>query len=538
MTHLPEDPTVVWGPYCSEECTCYAKICCGCKKDFIVDDHTQIKYFGEGRWYCTDCATSLVACDECGKSSSSKEVKEVAGGKKICSRCFNSKYFTCIHDGLVHPKSDRATERTTLLEIAMYPSLRERAPVITYKSWVSLCKPLTPEKVGECKCCRDIVATSTLAATGYCKVCRSSESAKVCPRCDKYHHNFKSVRGYSDGVCVSCASKDFVKCSLCYHRGLKSEQVTLNGFKSQIVCKSCGSKKLSECDRCLKLFSLDNGYTHTLKSGKVERICNDCECHVNYCSSCKEYHYEEGECRSKKCGTGLMGYSYRPHLIFNHGGNLGDKIFFGFENEINFSGSSDNSKSIKDIYGNYTTSQLYVKGDGSIDGYGYECVSMPMNLAYFRKMDLDHMFKVAPKTNDSSCGLHVHVSRESLSSDVHIYKLVAFINNNEEFITKVAGRTYTGYAKKLKGKASEYVKNKKRSKYSAVNISPRDTVEIRIFKGAKTVYELRYRVEFVHALVTFTRTTSLKAGVPEFKEWVSKRKGVYPSLCSFIKTKG
>ena len=58
---------------------------------------------------------------------------------------------------------------------------------------------------------------------------------------------------------------------------------------------------------------------------------------------------------------------------------------------------------------------------------------------------------------------------------------------------------------------------------TTVNITGNKTVEVRIFKGAKNQNQLRYRVEFVFALVEFTRNCSIKGStVGNFVDWILK----------------
>jgi hypothetical protein len=78
---LPGDESRVWGPCCSEECICYTKICTGCNKDFNVDDESQIKYFDNGNWFCSECSQNIVSwCVRSVKKDTTSSVADVISG--------------------------------------------------------------------------------------------------------------------------------------------------------------------------------------------------------------------------------------------------------------------------------------------------------------------------------------------------------------------------------------------------------------------------------------------------------------------------
>ena len=86
------------------------------------------------------------------------------------------------------------------------------------------------------------------------------------------------------------------------------------------------------------------------------------------------------------------------------------------------------------------------------------------------------------------------------------------------------GRDFNNYSKKYNNKISNAVAKKQNiERYHAVNITGSKTVEVRIFKGAKNQNQLRYRVEFVFALVEFTRNCSIKENtISNFVNWIVK----------------
>lgn len=94
------------------------------------------------------------------------------------------------------------------------------------------------------------------------------------------------------------------------------------------------------------------------------------------------------------------------------------------------------------------------KPDGSISPRGFETVSIPATLDFWKEVDLtkalDKMRR-APfnmrSYEHASCGFHVHVSRAALSV-LDLQKIERFMHNpaNRDFLQKVAGRPSTSYA--------------------------------------------------------------------------------------------
>jgi hypothetical protein len=81
-------------------------------------------------------------------------------------------------------------------------------------------------------------------------------------------------------------------------------------------------------------------------------------------------------------------------------------------------------------------------------------------------------------------------------------------------------------------KVSSCVKGSKpRERYHSVNLTPKHTVEVRIFKGAESEEELRSRIEFTMALLEFTRNASIKELTHEkFEGWLKSQGKFYKNL--------
>lgn len=98
---------------------------------------------------------------------------------------------------------------------------------------------------------------------------------------------------------------------------------------------------------------------------------------------------------------------------------------------------------------------IMCKSDSSISPEGFETVSVPATLDFWKESNLSSALdsmRVSPYNmrsfNHSSCGFHVHVSRSALSV-LDLQKMERFLHNpdNKQFITTVAGRSDNTYAK-------------------------------------------------------------------------------------------
>lgn len=124
--------------------------------------------------------------------------------------------------------------------------------------------------------------------------------------------------------------------------------------------------------------------------------------------------------------------------------------FLGWELEA--CGESENARKFKEMM----TFDLICKSDSSIQPAGFEIVSVPATLDFWKESNLSQTLdtlRSAPHNmrsfKHSSCGFHVHVSRAALSV-LDLNKIERFVHNpaNNEFMVAIAGRgpnTYQNY---------------------------------------------------------------------------------------------
>lgn len=520
-----ENSDVVWGPCCSDECLCYLKICSECNKDYIIDRGGEIEYQGDGVWLCHECLGNRESCTSCGGY---KSLQDSPIGR-ICKSCFDSKFFHCESCNTIHLIDNEQKENLVQFTHVWTEGKRICKGCFSVKTY-----GVTPLKIKVCVCCGEIYSYKRNMGYNYCPKCIRSGDVVKCFGCNNYHHKFDDYRGKF--FCKNCEPL-LQSCSNCESYDLKSRFKKVKGtIKTHLVCRECYQESYIECKKC--------GHVTDKPSFDKEGFCDYCKSAYKYCSRCKSYHFGESRCRLLMSSP--MNYSYRPPLHFNTSKNENPKVFFGFENEINYATQLGHDYALRTLYTSYPATIVYAKQDGSVESYGFEVVSQPMSYKFFKELNLVNMFEEEPKLDDKSCGLHVHVSKASFEGESHLYKFISFINedSNKEFISKMAGRafpwTHRGatYAQKINLKdVGDLIKNTHaRERYHGVNLTNKETYEIRIFKGAKDEQELRQRIEFALALIEFTRTCSIKdcKSVEKFEKWVKNNSYDYKFLWSFM----
>ena len=107
--------------------------------------------------------------------------------------------------------------------------------------------------------------------------------------------------------------------------------------------------------------------------------------------------------------------------------------------------------------------------------------------------------------------VHVHVNRSGFSNSVHAYKWIKFMYRNQEFMRKMARRDPGQWGSfnrpDERAAAKWHAKGGfgSTNRYAAINCSPRETYEVRIF--ASTLNRTRYlgSMGLVDASVEYTR---------------------------------
>ena len=215
------------------------------------------------------------------------------------------------------------------------------------------------------------------------------------------------------------------------------------------LCEDCADRLTVSCDHCAERVYEENAVeddTHTL----CDRAYWDNDDNV-YCADCWDDHHDA-----------IHEYSYTPNLVF-HGKGL---RHFGVELEIDEGGTvNSNAQKLLDI-ANVNAENLYIKTDGSLDE-GLELVTHPMTLEY-------HL------------------------NEMPWAELLRFSRRTQSQMNRWAAR----YGIRLTpSEQMSHAKNSCAGRYTAVNLTNSDTVEIRMFRGTLKLNTLKATLQMVNHLV-------------------------------------
>lgn len=290
-------------------------------------------------------------------------------------------------------------------------------------------------------------------------------------------------------LCRNCADEETFICDSCGFRHWNSNNL---GSDTLDLCPSCREEYYVTCSVCGRL----------VRNGEAQYEDDDAEGDTPYCESC--YH--------ERIGDALHCYSYKPTPIFYGDGPL----YLGVELEVDGAGqSAAHARTVLNVM-NRREEYAYVKTDGSLDD-GLELVTHPCTLDEHRTnvpwADTMNAFREMRYSshNAGTCGLHVHVNRNGLgehsaAQDETIGKILYLFERFWQEILRFSRRTESqmnhwaaryGY----KNSAKEILEHAKydsgNGRYACVNLTNRDTIEFRAFRGTLKYNTLIATLQFV-----------------------------------------
>lgn len=401
--------------------------------------------------------------------------------------------------------------------------------------------------------------TSETAAPGENIAPMAAESATPVVYCDGCDTQISAGGGTTetrDGtVCDACA-ETFGTCDEC-EEFVPNEEIQNVTVRTEVgrridreLCEACRAS-LSECDDCGHHVHQDHA-----RNINDRAICPSCADHYFQCDSCTdEYHnddyggdglcqscYDEREAESR---GPIMEYSYNVLDRLSH---LGPRaaIKYGVELEVE-APRGDRLELAEAVIDALGDDFAVLKEDGSLDS-GFEIVSAPATAEIHHErwegLFTWHAKRSALRSYDTStCGMHVHISREGLTQ-LQIGRMLVFLHNpdNAEFVQKIAQRDPSQWASCRAKKKYADAKCRDGDRYVALNLRPRHTVELRIFKGTLKRESFYKNLEFAAALVAFTapaeRSLTDAGRSEEFVRFVRKNRKAYPHLDDFLVARG
>ncbi len=298
------------------------------------------------------------------------------------------------------------------------------------------------------------------------------ENKIICSHCGAVLTEDTATIFGGQAMCETCLG---IWTSVCEECGIRIWNDSAEGDDNHILCSHCYDYYYTHCERCGRLIHNDD----------ANYVYDDDD--TPYCLSC----FQEQEINP------IKSYNYKPAPTFYGSGDL----YMGVELELDKGGDNhDNAELILNV-ANKDELRLYAKHDGSID-YGFELVSHPMTLDYhLNNMSWKAVFERALDLGYRShethtCGLHVHVNRSAFGEDYEtqeeaIGRVVYFVENHWNELLKFSRRTEASinrWASRygISTTAKDTYKNAKDrglGRYVAVNLTNRNTIEFRIFRG-------------------------------------------------------
>jgi len=262
----------------------------------------------------------------------------------------------------------------------------------------------------------------------------------------------------------------------------------------------------------------------------------------NECDECGYIHVDS-TCPRCARRYEIKSYSERAEhtLPFKDDGEA-SPVYLGIELEY-----ENCTSKAKDVY-IALHNHVIVKRDGSLSS-GFEIVTAPATIASHKREFKGFYDKVTGLEALSNCGMHVHVDKRSMG-EMQIGKMLAFIYKKENIpsIEALAGRSFSSnrFCKASSERTLtdglygnlDGVSRDSAGKYEALNTSPKNTIEVRIFAPPTDETTLFMRLEFVQALVDWTKPAicSVKDAVSweKFRAFVWGNKKMYPNLIGAI----
>ena len=288
---------------------------------------------------------------------------------------------------------------------------------------------------------------------------------------------------------------------------------TCDTYGGDSVCRECANDNYRYSQRYGEYIYADDARDARDQNGDL--------CVIHYDDD--DFHYDEDEdeyihCDYEREPELVGGYhsSKRRQVVIKDDWSNKRNRWLGVELECEIKSDQttreDKARFLNDLINDGEIgSKVFFETDGSLN-YGLEIVSQPMSLPMHQdlwqwlnnKDAVRHM----RSHNTTTCGLHVHVSRNPLTQD-QIAKMVVFVNDrsNEALIKAVARRYAEGYCRiKEKEIGSAHQSN---DRYEAINITSERTIEFRIFKGSLKYESVMSAIEFANALTDFTASPVL-----------------------------
>lgn len=188
--------------------------------------------------------------------------------------------------------------------------------------------------------------------------------------------------------------------------------------------------------------------------------------------------------------------------------------------------------------------------DGSVDGP--EFASQPGTLAYWRSIApgvstfMRTLIHGGLRSHDGrySCSMHVNIGQDAFADADHLARFIRLATVNPRFTTRMAQRTHSQVAQwarfdrfpdmaACEGAAFRYFSrgvDNYADHSDAVNLGNYGRIEFRAPRGTLRLDRFMAKLEWVAAMVEFTRSNTGRMSVGAFVAWVNGRAAEYPEF--------
>jgi len=356
-------------------------------------------------------------------------------------------------------------------------------------------------------------------------------------------------------ICPEClASGQYICCRHCGDYGHADDMST---YRGRAICHDCADQYVRECYECAEPILGDDIWT----SPDGEALCRDCfrdtyfDCAIcgRACSRDDRMEGRDGEslcpdCHDRHCGP-IRGHSYTPDpLVFHHLPRDPDRrgLHFGVELEVespDIDDARDVARSLPDYF--------YCKTDGSLSHNGIEIVSHPATWGWLRaNQDVwgqvlglrRHRWR---SYQTSTCGMHIHLTKRAFGR-LHLYRFMSLFYGAPGWTRRIAGRRaceIRDWASTELHRDAPLVRKARdmrgENRYTAVNLCPSRTVELRIFKGTLSATGFWRNLEVCRAAYLYTQSAGLRdVSVPGLARWTMDNRKSFPNLSAWFARRG
>lgn len=347
-----------------------------------------------------------------------------------------------------------------------------------------------------------------------CEYCDKLFDKEVMRECD-INHGHTIIP-----ICDDCYIDHILLCAGCGDEDYKDNMVR-SEITGDRYCTDCYSDLFTSCDCCGYEIWRDNGH-------RYGNLCEECN--------------QQESCDNDEC--------VRYSRSWNYHGTDSD-LYYGIELEV---GSID-YMGLKSMFVNNLDEDFFdIHSDCSITENGIndeaEIVSHPATYKYLKTHPelwnnvLAYRHEGVISYKAETCGIHVHLSRDYFTP-AHLERFLRMVYLQPSFTYFISQRRSSALRQwaRLYDDNKLYSKSKLKAKvnvcysgdrYEAVNLSNHDTIELRIFRGTLNKIAFWKNIEYVQALVEFTKDAKNKLTLTKFLNYVADNKDDYCNLQRWI----